>query len=295
MRVDYIAKETGNNLVRNPSLTLATVLTVAVSLALLGSALVIQQGVRGLNTRFEDDVEFIVWVNAGTQADQLDSIERALDGSPQIEDWRYVNVEETYAEFQDWFNESPEVLAAVKPEQLPTSFRVVPVVPTLEVVERLGQEFAALPGVRGVQYAGEVIKRVNEFTRVASNIMLGAALASAAASALLMYNSIRTALFARRREIEVMRLVGATNMFIRIPFMLEGLVQGIIGAGLSTLAVFGFNRMIRNLLSSTDFRLFDPFVLDARELFPVAMLLLGAGALIGFLGSGVAVTRYLDA
>jgi cell division transport system permease protein len=295
MRIDYIAKETGNNLVRNPSLTLATVLTVAVSLALLGAALVIQRGVDGLNTRFEDDVEFIIWLNPDVQPEQKEAITRALEESPQIASSRYITTEETYAEFQEYFKDSPSVIESVTPEQLPTSFRVVPEVPELDVVEALGREFSQLPGVKEVVFAGEVIKRVNEFTKVASNIMLGAALASAAASALLMYNSIRTALFARRREIEVMRLVGATNMFIRVPFMLEGLVQGIVGAGVSTLAVFGLNRVIGNLLDQTTFRLFDSFVLDSSELFPVAMVLLAAGAGIGFIGSGIAVTRYLDA
>lgn len=295
LRIDYIAKETGNNLVRNPSLTLATVLTVAVSLALLGAALVIQRGVDGLNTRFEDDVEFIIWLNPDVQPEQKEAITRALEESPQIASSRYITTEETYAEFQEYFKDSPSVIESVTPEQLPTSFRVVPEVPELDVVESLGREFSQLPGVKEVDFAGEVIKRVNEFTKVASNIMLGAALASAAASALLMYNSIRTALFARRREIEVMRLVGATNMFIRVPFMLEGLVQGIVGAGVSTLAVFGLNRVIRNLLDQTTFRLFDSFVLDSSELFPVAMVLLAAGAGIGFIGSGIAVTRYLDA
>lgn len=295
LRIDYIAKETGNNLIRNPSLTLATVLTVAVSLALLGAALVIQRGVDGLNTRFEDDVEFIIWLNPDAQPEQQQAIDRALDESPQIASYRYITPEETYAEFQEYFKDSPQVIEAVSPEQLPTSFRVVPEVPELDVVEALGQEFRQLPGVRDVDFAGEVIKRVNEFTRVASNIMLGAALASAAASALLMYNSIRTALFARRREIEVMRLVGATNTFIRVPFMLEGLVQGIVGAGVSTLAVFGLNRVIRNLLDQTTFQLFDSFVLESSELVPVALVLLAAGAGIGFIGSGIAVTRYLDA
>ncbi|MFT7597986.1 MAG: cell division transport system permease protein [Acidimicrobiales bacterium] len=295
LRVDYIAKETGNNLVRNPSLTIATVLTVAVSLALLGAALVIQRGVDGLNTRFKDDVEFIVWLAPDATGEQRESVERALADSPQVRDWRFVNIEETYAEFEEFWQDSPEVLEAVTPEQLPTSFRVVPEIPDLAVVQSLGSEFEGLPGVRNVDYAGEYIKRLNDFTRVASNIMLGAALASAAASAMLMYNSIRTALFARRREIEVMRLVGATNWFIRIPFMLEGLVQGVVGAAVSTVAVFGLNRVIRNLLNSTSFRLFDSFALDSAQLFPVAMTLLGAGALIGFVGSGIAVTRYLDA
>ncbi len=295
LRVDYIFKETGNNLVRNPSLTIATVLTVAVSLSLLGAALVIQRGVDGLNTRFKDDVEFIVWIKPDAASEQIEAVDRALADSPQVRDHRFVNTEETFTEFQDFWKDSPEVLAAVAPDQLPTSFRVVPVIPDLAVVQALGAEFEGLPGVRAVDYAGEYIKRLNDFTRVASNIMLGAALASAAASALLMYNSIRTALFARRREIEVMRLVGATNWFIRIPFMLEGMIQGVVGAGVSTLAVFGLNRVIRNLLNTTDFRLFESFALDSTELFPVAMTLLAAGALIGFVGSGVAVTRYLDA
>lgn len=295
LRVDYIAKETANNLVRNPSLTIATVLTVAVSLALLGAALVIQRGVDGLNTRFKDDVEFIVWLSPEATEEQRESVDGALADSPQVRDHRFVNTEETYAEFEEFWKDSPEVLEAVSPEQLPTSFRVVPEIPDLAVVQSLGQEFEGLPGVRNVDYAGEYIKRLNDFTRVASNIMLGAALASAAASALLMYNSIRTALFARRREIEVMRLVGATNTFIRVPFMLEGMVQGIVGAAISTLAVFGLNRVIRNLLDQTSFRLFDSFALDSAQLFPVAMTLLGAGAIIGFVGSGIAVTRYLDA
>ncbi len=295
LRVDYIAKETANNLVRNPSLTIATVLTVAVSLALLGAALVIQRGVDGLNTRFKDDVEFIVWLSPEATEEQRQSVDGALADSPQVRDHRFVNTEETYAEFEEFWKDSPEVLEAVSPEQLPTSYRVVPEIPDLAVVQSLGQEFEGLPGVRNVDYAGEYIKRLNDFTRVASNIMLGAALASAAASALLMYNSIRTALFARRREIEVMRLVGATNTFIRVPFMLEGMVQGVVGAAISTLAVFGLNRVIRNLLDQTSFRLFDSFALDSAQLFPVAMTLLGAGAIIGFVGSGIAVTRYLDA
>ena len=112
---------------------------------------------------------------------------------------------------------------------------------------------------------------------------------------MLMYNTIRTALFARRREVEVMRLVGASNWFIRVPFMLEGLVQGVAGAGIAGLVVFGLNRLLRNQIVGVDFRLLESFVLAPGEVAPIAMWLLLAGAAIGFVGSGVAVTRYLDA
>ncbi len=294
LRVDYIAKETLNNIVRNPSLSIATVLTVAVSLALLGAALVIQQGVAGLNTRFKDDVEFIIWINNDATTEQISSVERALDDSPVVRNFTFITREQTFAEFEEYFAESPEVLAAVTPEDLPTSFRVVPVNPELSVVEQLGRQFAPLPGVRQVDFATDYIRRLNQFSSAASITMTVAALASGLASSLLMYNTIRTALFARRREVEVMRLVGATNWFIRVPFMLEGLIQGIVGATFSAGAVYALNRVVGDAVRGADFRLFDSFALDSGQLWTITFVLLGAGALIGALGSGVAVSRYLE-
>lgn len=295
IRVDYLLRETGQNLVRNPSLSIATILTVAVSLSLLGAALVIRQGVEGLNTRFKDDVEFIIWVDAEASSEQLESLDRALVDSPGVKDFRYVDTEETWIEFNEFWAESPEVLDAVTPEQLPTSYRVVPEIADPAVVNSLGASFEGLPGVKQIDIASEAIEQLNDFTGAASRIMFAAALAAAVASGLLMYNSIRTALFARRREIEVMRLVGANNSFIRLPFMFEGLAQGLLGAGFSTLAVFGLNRLIRNALNSTNFRLFDSFALTSGQLAPVALILLIVGAVIGAVGSGIAVSRYLDA
>lgn len=295
LRVDYLAKETGHNLIRNPSLTIATVLTVAVSLCLLGASLLIRSGVDGLNTGFEDDVEFIIWLQADASEDQINTVGVALDESPLIESQRYIGREETFAEFQQYWEDTPEIIQAVEPEQLPTSYRVVPVDPELEVVQGLANEYRVLPGVRQVSFAGEFIKQLNSFTSSASTIMLVAAAGALVASSLLMYNSIRTALFARRREVEVMRLVGASNAFIRIPFIFEGLILGVIGAGFSVLGVFGLNRVIANSVEEIELQLLNNFALDQAELLPIAMWLLVAGAVIGALGSGFAVNRYLDA
>ncbi|NNE96014.1 MAG: ABC transporter permease [Acidimicrobiales bacterium] len=295
VRFDYIAKETAYNIVRNPSLSIATVLTVAVSLSLLGAAMVIREGVSGLQTRFKDDVEFIIWINNDASDEQVASVQRALDDSPVVKSSTFVNRAQTFAEFEEYFAESPEVLAAVTPEDLPTSFRVVPVNPELSVVEQLGRQFAPLPGVRQVDFAGDYIRRLNQFSSAASITMTVAALASGLASSLLMYNTIRTALFARRREVEVMRLVGATNWFIRIPFMLEGLLQGLVGAAFSAGAVLALNGVVGDAVRNADFRLFDSFALTDNQLWGITLILLAAGALIGAVGSGVAVSRYLDA
>ena len=296
LRVDYLAKETGNNLVRNPTLTIATVLTVAVSLALLGASLLIQRGVEGFNTRFKDDVEFIVWMNADAAPENIESVRSFLDTTLTVKRSTYVNQEATFIEFQEYYSEQPEVLDLVEPEQLPPSFRVVPEIADLPLIRALGTEIEALPGVNGVDYAEEYIKQLNDITSTASRVMIIAAVLSAVASSLLMYNTIRTGLFARRREIEVMRLVGATKWFIRIPFMMEGLLQGLIGAAFSAIAIFGLNKVITTAVEDKDnLRLFESFALDTPEVVSVAIILLLVGAALGALVAGIAVTRYLDA
>lgn len=293
-RVDYIAKETGNNLVRNPSLTIATVLTVAVSLALFGSALLVQRGVQRLDTRFQDGVEFIVWMNPDATQEQIEAVERTLESSPGVSRARYVTREETFVEFQEFYADSPEVLEAVGPEILPTSYRVVPEIPEAAVVRQLGDEFQTLPGVRNVDYALEQIENLNRLFETLTKAVLAVASVSAVASALLMYNTIRTALFARRREVEVMKLVGATNWFIRVPFMLEGLFQGLVGAMVSVGAVYGLNRFLRNFFSEGGLDLFRSFAIDSGQVTSIAVILLVLGAVMGAVGSGIAVSRYLD-
>ena len=296
LRVDYLAKETGNNLVRNPTLTVATVLTVAVSLALLGASLVIQRGVEGFNTRFKDDVEFIVWMSPDAEQSNIDRAAEFLDESLTVKSFTFVNKDATFAEFQDYYADQPEVLDLVEAEQLPTSFRVVPEIADLALIRSLGDEIEALPGISGVDYAEEYIKQLNDITSSVSTVMILAAVFSAVASALLMYNTIRTGLFARRREIEVMRLVGATKWFIRIPFMMEGLLQGLIGAVFSGVAIFGLNKVIsRAVQGENNLRLFESFALETSEVASVAFILLLVGAALGALGAGIAVTRYLDA
>jgi len=120
-------------------------------------------------------------------------------------------------------------------------------------------------------------------------VLLGAAI-------LLILNAIRMAMFARRREIEVMKLVGATNWFIRVPFMIEGLVQGLVGAALAIPAVVFIINFIQSKLSDDDTTLvlFQGFAVQTSEQLWVAVLMLVVGCLVGVIGSFVAVTRFLD-
>src|SRR5918995_1759868 len=193
IKLDYVARETATNLTRNITLTLASILTVVVSLTLFGSAWMLNQGVNNANDRFKGGIEFIVYMQPASDDAQKDSIERDLLANPDVQ--------------------SPEV------------------------VQALGDQFNEKPGVYDVVFAFEVVKRIQEtFNKIGARFLIASGLLLLAALMLIL-NTIRVAMFARRREIEVMKLVGATNWFIRVPFIVEGIIQTLIGAAVAVISM----------------------------------------------------------
>jgi cell division transport system permease protein len=293
--VDYIARETGHNLLRNISLTLASMVTVAVSLSLVGAALLLRQGVQNATARWEGGIEFIIFVNPDAESAQEQAIRDALESSPAVQDWVYVNKQEAYEEFVQLFSRTPEMIEAVSPEILPPSFRVVPVDPDADAIRALGQQFENRPGVYRVVFAFEAVQTLQQLSRLMSFAILFVAGFLLLASGLLILNTIRMAMFARRREIEVMKLVGATNWFIRIPFMLEGLIQGIIGAAIAVGSVVALNNLFESWLQNTEsFQVLQWLALSGSELMGTSVFILVVGRLVGAIGSGIAVSRFLD-
>ena len=175
---------------------------------------------------------------------------------------------------------------------LPTSFRVVPFKPQLTTT--VAQEFTNVPGVKAVNTAAKQVKTLltaTRWIRLAFFLMAGVLLAS---SLFLIVNTIRLATFARRREIEVMKLVGASNWFVRVPFMAEGLVQGAIGAGFAVGLVYLLKWIIGNLLKHQH-NLFSPFYASSHDVLVIGTWVLLIGAVIGVAGSMIGLRRFLEA
>lgn len=295
LKVDYVAREVGSNLRRNVTLTLASIITVFVSLALVGVAFLTRQGVQNATQRWQGGVEFIIFMQPTATEDQLNAVQEALDESPQVDSVDFIDQQEAYDEFTDLFADSPEMVQSVTPEILPPSYRVEPTDKDVDVIRALGSEFESKPGVKQVVFAAEAIRTLQDFSRLLSLGLFSGALVLLGAAVLLILNAIRMAMFARRREIEVMKLVGATNWFIRVPFMIEGLVQGLVGALLAIPAVILIINFIESKLTDTEtINLFQGFAVHSSEQFGVAILLLVVGCLVGVIGSFVAVTRFLD-
>ena len=295
IKVDYVAREVGSNLRRNITLTLASIITVFVSLALVGVAFLTRQGVQNATQRWQGGVEFIIFMQPTATEDQLAAVQEALDESPQVDSVDFIDQQEAYEEFTELFADSPEMVQSVTPEILPPSYRVEPTDKDVDVIRALGSEFESKPGVKQVVFAAEAIRTLQDFSRLLSLGLFSGALVLLGAAVLLILNAIRMAMFARRREIEVMKLVGATNWFIRIPFMIEGLVQGLVGALFAIPAVIFIINFIESKLTDTEtINLFQGFAVHSSEQVGVAVLLLVVGCLVGVIGSFVAVTRFLD-
>jgi cell division transport system permease protein len=295
LKVDYVLKETGRNIIRNPWLTIATVLCVTVSVALVGASLLTRQGVQNATLQWRGGVEFIVYMNPEATQDQIDAVQRALDENPQVDSYDFLNKDAAYEEFRQLFErDSPELVDSVTPDVLPTSFKVRPTDTSSAVVRGLQQQFGERPGVREVVAATEAIRAIERISNLLSLVMVGVAIVLSIAALVLIGNTIQTAIFSRRREIEVMKLVGATNWFIRVPFMLEGVVQGVVGSIVGIAGVYALNWGFSRIAGDPQLALLGNFTVASEDVLATAALLLVGGVLIGAIASAVAVTFYVN-
>ena len=291
----YFFRETGVSLWRNLSLTLAAILTVGISLSLVGTSLLVREGAERATAQFQEGVEFIVFMNADATPEQDAAIRDVLDTSPAISGFAYVDKLAAYEEFRGLFSDKPELLDSVTPDVMPPSYRIVPADPDSANVAELARQFSAQPGVREGATATDAIRQIEDFSTRVSQVLLVAAVVLVAVSALLILNTVFTAIGARRGEIEVMKLVGATNWFVRIPFMLEGTIHGLIGAALAIPALFLVEDQVLSYFQESDVvPLFRGFAVPDGYVWDVSIWLLLLGGAVGMFGSAVAVTRYLD-
>jgi cell division transport system permease protein len=295
VNANYVVRETAANLTRNITLTVASVLTVFVSLAIVGTTVLVRQGAQNMTRGFEDDVEFIVYVEPRITEEQLEIVETSLADNPGVASADYVDRDETYADFRQLFEGQDTMLENVTAADLPTSFRVKPLESDVETVRGLVSYYRSQPYVFEVRAATDVIRQMEAMSTKINNGFTVFAAFLLIASALLILNTIRTAMFARRREIEVMKLVGATNWFIRVPFMLEGLVQGLLGGALAIGLVFVARNRLDDLLDQeAGLDLFQSFTISSSDVVLACLWVGGTAILLSVLSSVLATRRFLD-
>ena len=296
-RVSYVGRETWASLRRNLTLTIAALLTIAVSLTLLGIWLLAQRAVANTTQRWKGGVEFIVFLKADATQEQIDAVGRDLRDNAQVQadKLRFFDKQMAYEEFKRLYPDTPELVNTLTPDMMPTSYRVVPRTDDASVIDGIGQQFQKKAGVQDVVYAKQAVQWIYTVSNFLRWVFVAVALALGLGSVILIWNTIRTAMFARRREIEVMKLVGATNWFIRIPFMVEGLIQGLLGAVLACAFVWGANSFwTSSVVDKINVVDLQQLQVSSGDLRTTCIWLLIGGMAVGTLGSGIAVTRFLD-
>lgn len=297
-RISYALRETLANFRRNVTLSVAAVITSAVSLLLVGTTFLIQRAFDNLLVQWKGDVGMIVFVRPDVQTEALSFVEQTLKSQPNLIDvsrLKYLDKTASYEEAKRVFAGDPTTLSLLSIDTVPTQFKVVPKTTDPELVRSLATQFRGLPGVSGVALAEDEFEVISTLSGFVRTVTIGMSLVLLAVAVILIWNTIRTAIFARRREIEVMKLVGATDWFIRVPFILEGLVQGLLGAVVSCGGLWALNTAWTNGISGFKSGTgVTSLVVPHGYTNGVMVSLLVIGALAGGIGSGVASSKFLD-
>lgn len=297
-RIAYAFREMWASFRRNLTLTIAAILTSAIALLLVGTTFLIQRAFDNLLVQWRGDVEMIVFVRSDATPEQISLIDQTIKAAPTIidaEKLQYLDKTQSYEEAKRIFVGDPVTLSLLTPDNIPSQFKVVPITQDPELVRSLSEQYRSLPGVQDVALAEDEFQVISTLSRFVRTVTLVMSLVLLVVAVGLIWNTIRTAMFARRREIEVMKLVGATNWFIRVPFMLEGLLHGLLGGIASCGGLWVLNSAWTNGVAG-----FKPgtgissLLVPSSYLTGVMLMILAIGALVGAVGSAIAASRFLD-
>lgn len=286
----YFWKETFHSLFRNKFMAIASVLTVTLSMFILGVFLCAVLNINHMATYLESQVEMTVYLKDGLTTDQVMNVGKKMKAQPELKQISFKNKDQAFADFKKNLGDQQGILDAINGNPLPASYSTSFANP--QALKNAAAIVAKYPEVDSVQYGQDIIEQLY---KVAQVIRLGGIILIvflAGAELFIISNTIRLTVFARRREIQIMKYVGATNGFIRWPFIFEGMVIGCIGSGIAAFILWeGYKVVLSELVSAG--LVFIPMI----PLWPfvgyLTAILLVAGIIIGILGSTISLRKYM--
>lgn len=279
-----------NNLRRAPTMAFAIVVVSAISLALLGVGLMINTQVGLMKGYWYDRVEVSIFLAEDISDEQRVSLETSLEADPLVKEVFYETKEQAFELFKDQFESSPELTSEVTPDQLPESFRVSLVDP--EQFLAIEESYSDAPGVDVVQDQRATLKVFFSILEGVQNAALALALIQVGTALVLVSNTVRVAALARRREIRIMRLVGAPRTMIALPFILEGALAGFLGGIVSSLTLVGLKVYLIDGKLSSAAQSFSLIGWDG-VLSAIAITMV-VGVLLTTLASALSIFRHLE-
>jgi cell division transport system permease protein len=299
MRSNFVFQEIWVGLRRNLTMTVALIVVVAISLSLLGTGLLFVKQVDSTRTFWQSKVEISVYLCTASSANpachgaatpaQQSQLQQTLASMPQVQHVTYVSQQQAYALFRQQLASDQSYVSTVKESDMPPSFEVK--------LRNPGADYnvvaSAVTGAPGVDTVIDEMTILSKFYRLldgARNAVVIVALILIVAAVLLVANTIRLSAFNRRRETGIMRLVGASNFYIQLPFLLEGVIAGLLGWALAAALLVG----VKSLLLNNMQQYFSYNVgLSAGDLIQVIVLAMCVGVLLCGVTSFLTLRRYL--
>ena len=289
MRAQFVASEIWIGLRRNLTMTIAVVITAAISLTMFGMSLMLRNQINVMKGYWYGKVEVSIFLASNVTQEQRTQLQAELEAMPDVDQVFYESKQQAYTRFKQQFKDTPDIVANTTPDVLPESFRVKLHDP--EKFEVVQSAFESRPGVENVFNQRDLLKNfftvLNSFRRA----MLFFGAINLAAAAVLIGNTVRVAAFSRRRETGIMRLVGASNLYIQLPFLLEGVLAGVVGALMASLLLVLAQAFIVNGTLRPSIR-FAPFV-GWDQFATLVPLLVGTGVLLAGAASFLTLRKYL--
>ena len=285
----FFLGEAVKNLRLNLLMSITAVTTTFICILVLGLGLLLSSHIQSIIDSVREDVSVEAFMTDAT-SQEVDALANEVESWPEVASVTKVSEEQAFAEFKDKFEDQPDLYEDLDQGVFPASVQIQLTDPDSanDVAGRLKQEGFT---ERNLSYPQQTIDRLNSVTSYVIWGLYGATLLFLIASVLLISNAIRLSIFARRKEIEVMKLVGASDGFVRTPFVFEGLLQAFVGASLAAFAVIWINLLFvdwaHNALP------YVPISSGAVNAFSTLILLIAVGVGIGVIGSFLSVTRFL--
>ncbi|AEB43079.1 MULTISPECIES: permease-like cell division protein FtsX [Micromonospora] len=289
MRMKYVLSEVLVGLWRNVTMTIAMIITLGVSLTMLGASGLIYTKVADMKDLYFENIQVSIFLKTDISEEDRAALGSRLEADPLISQVTYVNKDEAFQRFQEMFRDSPDLLSAVKADQLPESYRLNLVDP--EQYKSISEQYSSAAGVDQVVDQSQVLDKIFNLFTAGQNVALAAAIAMAVAALLLVANTIQVAAYSKRREVAVMKLVGASNWFIQAPFVLEAVVAGLIGSVLGLGALVALKKFLFDDALSALQGLFAP--VSWSEVLLTFPVMAGVGGLISAVTAWVTLRFYL--
>lgn len=289
--LDYIFREVFSSIRRNIWLSLASVLTVMISLVILGASVFFLLNASNIAENFESQLEIAVFAQDRLNSTEVQTLGKEIEELAGVATVELVPKEQALKEFSKTMSSTSIVSDLGDTNPFPDKFTVQVTDP--QQVNSIADSIKGLSGVDNVVYGKGIVDTLLKFTNWLRWVGISIVLAFAIASLVLISLNIKMNVFSRRREIQIMKLVGASNGFIRWPFLIEGMFLGLVGGLLAILIVgFGYNWLVEYIRSTLTF---IPVVEEAGLIWQVLGILILSGMGLGAAGSVISLRKFLRA